>query len=300
MKKPTLVILAAGLGSRYGGLKQLEAIGPGGETIIDYSVFDAIRAGFGKVVFVIKKVMDEAFREHLLKRFDDRIETACVFQDLNDLPAGFTVPPGREKPWGTTHAVLTAENAVDAPFCVINADDFYGYDAFRQKAIFLNSQATDTRYAMVGYRLANTLSDHGTVSRGVCDVDDDGNLRTIIEHTKISRENGSIISHAHETPVTLQGNDLVSMNFWGFTPALFPLLRTAFVAFLEKNSAELTAECYLPVVINQLIQQKKVSVSVLDSEADWFGITYNEDKEAARENMLQKIRSGEYPRNLWT
>ncbi|TVQ08760.1 MAG: nucleotidyltransferase [Balneolaceae bacterium] len=300
MKKPALLILAAGLGSRYGGLKQLEAIGPGGETIIDYSVFDAIRAGFGKVVFVIKKEMDEAFREQLLNRFDDRIETECVFQDLNDLPAGFTVPPGREKPWGTTHAVLTAEKAVDTPFCVINADDFYGYDAFRQTAKFLNSQATDTRYAMVGYRLANTLSDHGTVSRGVCDVDDDGNLRTIIEHTKISRENGSIISHAHETPVILQETNLVSMNFWGFTPALFPLLRNEFVDFLKKNSGELTAECYLPVVVNQFIQQKKVSVAVLDSDADWFGITYNEDKEAARENMLQKIKSGEYPRNLWT
>ncbi|MCA1801496.1 MAG: NTP transferase domain-containing protein [Rhodothermaceae bacterium] len=303
MKKPALVILAAGLGSRYGGLKQLEAIGPGGETIIDYSVYDAMQAGYGRVVFVIKKEMEEAFRDRLLSRFEHRVETACAFQDLSDLPPGFTLPEGREKPWGTTHAVLAAEGLVDEPFSVINADDFYGSDAYRQMAAFLNTGANPPNggnsHAMVGYRLANTLSEHGTVSRGVCETDEAGSLITVVEHTKISRENGSIISHAAQPPVELKDNDLVSMNFWGFTPDLFPLLQDEFISFLQKNSGELTAECYLPVVVNRLIRQKKVSVKVLDSTADWFGITYNQDRDAARENMLRKIRSGEYPRDLW-
>lgn len=303
MKKPALVILAAGLGSRYGGLKQLEAIGPAGETIIDYSVYDAIQAGYGRVVFVIKKEMEEAFRERLLSRFEHRVETACAFQDLSDLPPGFTLPEGREKPWGTTHAVLAADGLVDEPFSVINADDFYGFDAYRQMAAFLNAGAGQpnggNRYAMVGYRLANTLSEHGTVSRGVCETDEAGSLVTVVEHTKISRENDVIISHAVQPPAELNENALVSMNFWGFTPDLFPLLRDEFITFLQQNSGELTKECYLPVVVNRLIRQNRASVLVLDTTAEWFGITYNQDRDAARENMLRKIRSGEYPRDLW-
>lgn len=301
MKKPALVILAAGLGSRYGGLKQLEAIGPGGQTIIDYSVYDAIQAGYGRVVFVIKKEMEEAFHERLLSRFEHRVETACAFQDLSDLPPGFTLPEGREKPWGTTHAVLAAEGLVDEPFSVINADDFYGFDAYRQLAAFLNASPPDggNRYAMVGYQLANTLSEHGTVSRGVCETDETGSLVTVVEHTKISRENGTIISHAAQPPAELKDNALVSMNFWGFTPDLFPLLRDEFIAFLQQNSGEMTTECYLPVVVNHLIRQNRVSVKVLDTTAEWFGITYNQDRDAARENMLLKIRSGVYPRDLW-
>lgn len=301
MKKPALVILAAGLGSRYGGLKQLEAIGPGGETIIDYSVYDAIQAGYGKVVFVIKKEMEEAFRERLLSRFEHRVETVCAFQDINDLPTGFTLPEGREKPWGTTHAVLAAEGLVDEPFSVINADDFYGFDAYRQMAAFLNASPTDggNHYAMVGYRLANTLSEHGTVSRGVCETDKTGSLVTVVEHTKISRENGTIISHTAQPPAELKDNALVSMNFWGFTPDLFSLLRDEFIAFLHQNSGELTMECYLPVVVNRLIRQNRARVLVLDTTAEWFGITYNQDRNAARENMLRKIRSGVYPRDLW-
>lgn len=297
--KPTLVILAAGMGSRFGGLKQLEAIGPNDEVIIDYSVYDAIRSGFGKAVFVIKKEMEQPFRERLLNRFEGHIETEMVFQELTDLPDGFSVPEGREKPWGTTHATLMAEPVTSTPFSVINADDFYGYEAFRDMGRFLKEKATDDHYSMIGYRLEKTLSKHGSVSRGVCDIDDNGYLNAVIERTKIARENGEIVAYDNGSKLVLQPEALVSMNIWGFTPSVFGHLRSEFIKFLEERGDEMKSECYLPVVVDTLIKRNEVKVSVLDSQAEWFGMTYKEDLEATRNTVFEKIKAGVYPEKLW-
>lgn len=299
MPKPTLVILAAGMGSRFGGLKQLEAIGPNDEVIIDYSVYDAIRSGFGKAVFVIKKEMEQPFRERLLNRFEGHIETEMVFQELTDLPDRFSVPEGREKPWGTTHATLMAEPATNTPFSVINADDFYGYEAFRDMGRFLAEKAADDHYSMIGYRLQKTLSEHGSVSRGVCDIDENGYLNTVIERTKIARENGEIVAYDNGSKLVLQPEALVSMNIWGFTPSVFGHLRSEFIKFLEERGDEMKSECYLPVVVDTLIKRNEVKVSVIDSQAEWFGMTYKEDLEATRNTVLEKIKAGVYPEKLW-
>lgn len=300
MSKPTLVILAAGMGSRFGGLKQLEAIGPNDEVIIDYSVYDAMRSGFGKAVFVIKKEMEEPFNERLLKRFKGHIETATVFQELDDLPDGYSVPEGREKPWGTTHALMMAESATDTPFSVINADDFYGYEAFRDMGKFLTGEASDDHYSMVGYRLQKTLSEHGSVSRGVCDIDENGHLNTVIERTKIARENGGIVAYDNDSKITLQPETLVSMNMWGFTPSIFGHLRNEFISFLDEKGEEQRSECYLPVVVDTLIRRNEAKVSVLDSQSEWFGMTYKEDLEATRKTIREKIKAGIYPAKLWS
>ena len=299
MSKPILVILAAGMGSRFGGLKQLESIGPNDEVIIDYSVYDAIRAGFGKAVFVIKKEMEEPFKERLLKRFEGHIETETVFQELEDLPDGYSVPEGREKPWGTTHALMMAEPATGNPFSVINADDFYGYEAFRDMGKFLTGKASVDHYSMVGYRLEKTLSDHGTVSRGVCDIDDEGYLNTVIERTKIERQNGKIVAYDEDSKITLPSDALVSMNMWGFTPSVFGHLRKEFITFLDEQGKEMRSECYLPVVVDTLIQRNEAKVSVLDSQSEWFGMTYKEDLEATRKTIREKIKTGVYPEKLW-
>jgi NDP-sugar pyrophosphorylase family protein len=297
--KPTLVILAAGMGSRFGGLKQLAPVGPNNQIIFDYSVFDALRAGFGKAIFIIKKEMEETIRELLLKRYEGSIETEIVFQELDILPDGFGVPDGREKPWGTGHALLMAEPAVSTPFCVINADDFYGYAAYRDMAAFLTQKASPEDYSMVGYRLDKTLSLHGTVSRGVCDIDADGLLKTVIERTKIDRQDGEIVAYEGDAKLVLPAETLVSMNFWGFTSSVFDYLRTGFEEFLQERGQEMKSEYLLPVVIDALVQQGKVSVSVLDSQSEWFGITYKEDLEATRTLISQMTQSGEYPEKLW-
>lgn len=297
--KPTLVILAAGMGSRFGGLKQLESIGPDNEVIIDYSVYDAIRAGFGKAVFVIKREMEQSFRDRVLNRFEGHIETETVFQVLHDLPDGFSVSEGREKPWGTTHALMMAETATDTPFTVINADDFYGFEAFRDMGEFLTQKASDNHYSMVGYRLEKTLSDHGTVSRGVCDIDENGFLNTVIERTKIERQNGKIVAYDEDSKITLPPDALVSMNMWGFTPSIFGHLRKKFITFLKKQGNELKSECYLPVVVDTLIQRGSVKVSVIDSQSEWFGMTYKKDLETTRKTIREKIKSGVYPEKLW-
>lgn len=279
---PTLLVLAAGMGSRYGGLKQLDRLGPNGETIMDYSVSYALEAGYGKVVFVIRKSMEADFREHILSKYIDRIPVEYVFQELDVLPAGFTVNPERIKPYGTAHAILVAKNAVKEPFTVINADDFYGRDAFRVMADFLRQpqDASAPQFAMVGYRLENTLSENGTVSRGVCTADEDGHLVSITEMTKIQRENGVIRNNAPDGTVTeLDGRTPVSMNFWGFTPLFFEKLDEMFCQFLAANNENPKSEFQIPTVINYFLQSGAACINILDSDAQWFGVTYQADRD---------------------
>jgi dTDP-glucose pyrophosphorylase len=300
--KPTLLILAAGMGSRYGGLKQLDAMGPSGEVVLDYSVFDAIRAGFGKVVFVIRRDFEEQFRTQIGARFGDRIQVEYAFQDLHDLPAGFSVPEGRTKPWGTAHAVLAAEAVVQEPFLMINADDFYGEDAFRKIAgDLVEPRPADgkSHYSMVGFYLKNTLSEHGSVARGVCTRGPDGRLASVTEMTKIFKTASGAENRESEPPLALTGEEVVSMNFFGFTPDIFSHLRTAFSDFLQANAGDLKAECYVPKVVDQLIQTGQAEVRVLESNDSWFGVTYPEDKADVVASIRALVAAGRYPQNLW-
>jgi len=300
--KPTLLILAAGMGSRYGGLKQLDAMGPSGEVVLDYSVFDAIRAGFGKVVFVIRRDFEEQFRTQVGARFKDTIRVDYAFQDINDLPAGFTVPEGRTKPWGTAHAVLAAEGVVHEPFLMINADDFYGRDAFAKIAADLSAPRVDdgrSHYSMVGFYLKNTLSDHGSVARGVCTRDADGMLASVTEMTKIFRTADGAENRETDPPVQLTGEEVVSMNFFGFTPEIFGQLRTAFTEFLKTNGTDLKAECYVPKEVDTLIRTGQADVKVLESNDSWFGVTYPEDKADVVASIAALVEAGAYPRSLW-
>lgn len=300
MVKPTLLILAAGLGSRYGSLKQIEPIGPSGEAIIDYSVYDAIRAGFGKVVFVIKKEIEKDFRESLLRRFENKIDISWVFQELDMLPGGFSLPANRKKPWGTAHAILMSEKEIATPFAAINADDFYGPEAFRELVITLSGKGKETDYCMIGYKLKNTLSEHGTVARGVCDIDGNGFLRSVSELTKIKRENGGIVYYENDKPFSLDEDSTVSMNMWGFTTAVFQQIKERFSSFLAENINNPAAEFYIPTLVDQLIRENAARVKVIRCNASWFGITYRDDRDAARKSILQKIENGEYPRKLWS
>jgi len=299
--KPTLLILAAGMGSRYGGLKQIDPMGPAGETLLDYSVFDALRAGFGRAVFVIRPDFEAAFRERVMARFAGRIETAIAFQTLDMLPDGFAVPPGREKPWGTTHAILCARDVVAEPFAMINADDFYGRDSFAVLGRRLATLANDSSaYCMVGFTLAGTLSDHGTVARGVCRTDDRGFLADIQELTGVGRMAGGGIRGAGKNgPVELTGAEPVSMNMWGFTPRIFPQLARDFQAFLTAHGAEHTSECYIPMSLGALVHAGHASCEVLPTTSTWFGATYAEDKAAVQASLLGLVAAGEYPPSLW-
>lgn len=297
--KPTLVILAAGMGSRYGGLKQLDEIGPNGEAIIDYSLYDAIRAGFGKVVFIIRKDFEAAFKARFDQKLKGKIDVEYVFQDLNDLPGNFKVPEGREKPWGTGHAIRAAREAVHTPFAAINADDFYGADAYAACAAFLNTQAASDWYCMVGYRLDNTLSEHGSVSRGLCLTNAEGNLVDIDELTKISSTPSGIVYEHDEQQFPLKPDDLVSMNFWGFHPSLFQHLEEGFVEFLNEKGQEQKSEFFIPMHVGDLVKAGKTKVKVLSSNASWFGVTYQEDKPLVIERVKALISKGDYPENLW-
>jgi hypothetical protein len=292
--QPTLLVMAAGMGSRYGGLKQIDAVGPNGEAIIDYSIYDALRAGFGRLVFVIRRDIEAPFREAIGGKFEKRIAVDYVFQELDKLPPGFTVPPGRTKPWGTTHAILLAGETLREPFAAINADDFYGRESFRVMADFLRAGGPD--YTMIGYTLRNTLSEHGSVSRGVCECDAAGFLRAVVELTKIEKQGRG----AHAEDRLLSGDELVSMNFWGFTPALFPQLREQFSEFLRRSGQELKSECYIPTTVNELVASGAARVKVLRTSASWFGITYKEDKPQVVASILKLVAGGEYPPKLWT
>ena len=296
--QPTLLVMAAGMGSRYGGLKQIDPVGPNGETIIDYSIYDAMRAGFGKLVFVIRKDIELPFRETVGARFERRIPVEYVFQDLDKIPAPFSVPEGRTKPWGTTQAVIAAADVIDEPFAVINADDFYGAESFHVLAQHLQSGSQD--YAMVGFILRNTLSDFGSVARGVCQVNAEGYLEGLEELTNIVRDDDSAKNTAPDGAVRkLSGDEPVSMNYWGFTPQIFAQLRSVFHRFLERNATDMKAECYVPMAVNELIAKGEARVKVLRSRDPWFGVTYREDRPRVIESIRQLIGAGTYPGALW-
>ncbi len=298
--KPTLLILAAGMGSRFGGLKQVEPIGPSGEAIIDYSIYDAIRAGFGKVVFIIRESFADAFKEKFEEKLKGKIDVDYVYQELDMLPEGFTLPEGREKPWGTAHAILVAKEIIDGPFCALNADDFYGKNAYRVMAGFLNSSEEPTEYSMVGYHLKNTLSEFGSVSRGICNIDENQNLVKIVETIKIIKDGDKVISiEEDESQTLLTGEENVSMNIWGFKPSVFETIETMFSEFLKAEMHKPKSEMYIPSVVFDMIDAKKATVKVLEADSPWFGVTYKEDKPYVVEKINALIEKGEYPKNLW-
>ena len=286
------------MGSRYGGLKQIDPVGPAGETIIDYSIFDALRAGFGKLVFVIRKDIEQQFREIVGARFEKRVAVDYVFQALEDIPPRFTVPAGRTKPWGTTQAILMTEELIHEPFAVINADDFYGAESYKVLAGHLTSGSED--YAMVGFVLRNTLSDFGTVARGVCQVSEDGYLKSIVERTSIARDgDGAKNTDANGNVTPLSGNEPVSMNYWGFTPRIYGQLREHFTKFLKENGADMKKECYIPNTVNDIILAGQGKVKVLKSNDPWFGVTYREDHSHVVASVKQLVKEGKYPEKLW-
>ena len=300
--KPTLLVLAAGMGSRYGSLKQIDPVGPSGETIIDYSIYDAIRAGFGKVVFIIRKSFEQDFKEIFISKLQPYIQVEYVFQEIDKLPVGLTVSPERTKPWGTAHAILMAKDVIHEPFAVINGDDFYGSGAFQTMADYLVSLTADeqTHYSLVGYQVGNTMSEHGTVSRGVCLPDEQGFLQSVTERTNIQYTHGGI-AYTDEAGafVFLKPETLVSMNFWGFTPEYFKQTEPMFSDFVKANSDSLKAEFYIPTAIDALINGSMAKVKVLKSNARWFGVTYKEDKPVVIEKLAQLIKMGIYPAQLW-
>lgn len=301
MVKPTLLVLAAGMGSRYGSLKQMDGVGPNNEAIIDYSVYDAIRAGFGKVVFVIRHSFEKEFREVFsAERFGGRIAVEFVFQELDYLPEGASVPEGRVKPWGTNHAVMMAADAVHEPFAVINADDFYGRDGFRVLGQWLSKADGQNRYCMVGYRMGNTLSESGTVARGICRTDANNYLTGVVERTDIARVDGRITFTGDDgQPTTTDDNTPVSMNMWGFTPDYFRYSEEYFKEFLRANIDNPKAEYYIPLMVNKLITEGTATVEVLDTTAKWFGVTYAADRQGVVDKIRALVDAGEYPAKLF-
>ncbi len=303
MTQPTLLILAAGMGSRYGSLKQMDGVGPNNEAILDYSVYDAIRAGFGKVVFVIRHSFEKDFTAVFNEeRFGGRIKVEYVFQELDSLPEGFSVPEGREKPWGTNHALMMAAKAIKEPFAVINADDFYGAEAYKVIGEYLsNLDGVENSYCMVAYELCKTLSENGTVSRGVCEVNEHGDLVAMVERTKIERmPNGGVVFHEEgQEDMPLAENTPVSMNFFGFTPDYFTHSESYFEGFLNDNKENLKAEFFIPLMVNELVSTGVSTLKVLHSSAQWFGVTYQADRPELVASIESLIEKGIYPRNLW-
>lgn len=302
--KPTLLLLAAGMGSRYGGLKQLDGLGPNGETIMDYSIYDAIKAGFGKIVFVIRKDFEDEFRKKILSKYEGHIPAELCFQSLDNLPEGFSVPEGRVKPWGTNHAVMMAKDVIKEPFCVINCDDFYNRDSFMVIGKFLAElpEESTNKYAMVGFRVGNTLSENGSVARGICSKDADENLTTVVERTEIMRVDGPVCYKDEDGKwVAVEDNTPVSMNMWGFTPDYFEHSEAYFKEFLsdEKNIQNLKAEFFIPLMVNKLINEGTSSVKVLDTTSKWFGVTYAADREATVNRIAQLVAEGVYPNKLF-
>ncbi|MDR1524325.1 MAG: nucleotidyltransferase [Tannerella sp.] len=299
--KPTLFVLAAGMGSRYGGLKQLDGLGPNGETIMDYSVFDAIRGGFGKVVFVIRKDFEADFRAKILSKYENHIPVEVVFQSPDKLPSGFICPPERTKPWGTNHAVLMGKGVINEPFAVINADDFYGRNSY----VVLGKELSNTfgkknEYCMVGFRVGNTLSESGSVARGVCETDENGYLTTVVERTAIERIDGNIqFIDENGQKVVLNENTPVSMNMWGFTPDYFDCSEAYFREFLKDNIQDLKSEYFIPLMVNELVTGKMATVKVLDTASKWFGVTYSNDRQGVVDKIRELVDKGEYPEKLF-
>ncbi len=287
--------------SRYGGLKQLDGVGPNGETIMDYSIFDAVNAGFGKLVFVIRQSFEKDFKEKIVEKYEKKIPVELVFQELDKLPQGFTLPPDRVKPWGTNHAVMMGKDVIREPFAVINADDFYGRESFKILADYLKTlEKTENKYCMIGYRIGNTLSESGTVARGVCETDKEGNLTGVVERTQVKRIDG-IVSYRDENEnwIAIDDNTPVSMNMWGFTPDYFNHSDDYFVHFLEENAENIKAEYFIPLLVNHLIVNGVSSVKVLDTPSRWFGVTYAEDRPGVVMKLRQLADDGVYPSPLW-
>ncbi|MEI6435038.1 MAG: sugar phosphate nucleotidyltransferase [Bacteroidota bacterium] len=300
--KPTLLILAAGIGSRYGGLKQLDQIGPSGETIIDYSIYDAMSAGFDKIIFIIKEAIEEDFKEAFVERLKDKVNIDYVFQETWMVPEGIEIPDNRSKPWGTGHAVMMADGKINGPFAVINGDDFYGRGAFQTLADYYNNWSPDRAndYCMVGYRLTNTLSEFGAVSRGVCETNADAFLVDVVERTHIERSSAGIVYKNDQGKfVVIEDNTIVSMNFWGFTPSFFGYLKSGFEEFILKNGGDLKSEFYIPSMVNSLIKSQQASVKILNCDEQWFGMTYKEDRLHVIKSIRALIQKGIYPENLW-
>ena len=296
--KPTLVILAAGMASRYGSMKQVQSFGPGGETIMDYSIYDAIRAGFGKVVFIIRAQYAAQFQSIFEPKLKGLIETEYIFQELDSFTNGYSFPTDRSKPWGTAHAVLCAKEVVKEPFAVINADDFYGRNAFEQAVRFLQTGCDTRTFGIVGYDLAATLSEHGTVNRGVCQLNEEGDLASITERINIARVNGKIACQDGLTPETLSEDTKVSMNFWCFATSFFDRTATQFANFLNESGQELKSEFFIPLVADQFIQEGG-KIKVVPTQSSWFGVTYKEDAPFVQQSLENLINAGEYPSKLW-
>ena len=297
--KPTLMILAAGMASRYGSMKQTEGFGPHGETIMDYSIYDAIRAGFGKVVFIIRKDFAENFKATFDPKLKGKIETEYVFQEMDSFTEGFTIPSERSKPWGTAHAVLCAKDVVNEPFAVINADDFYGRNAFEKAFEFLTNECDEKTYSLIGYELNKTLSEHGTVSRGVCDVDDKGNLVSITERTKIYKEGNEIVFEDNGEKKKVSFDSKVSMNFWCFHSSVFELTEKLFHQFLTDHINEPKSEFFIPIVADHFIKEEGGIIKVISTSSQWFGVTYKEDAPVVAKSLNQLIDKGDYPQSLW-
>ncbi|MFW5789192.1 MAG: nucleotidyltransferase family protein [Spirochaetota bacterium] len=299
--RTTLVLLAAGMGSRYGGVKQIDGVGPNGEAIIDYSIYDALHVGFTDLCFVVRAEIEDAVREFFAGKFPDSIRVSYAVQSLDDLPDGLSVPAERSKPWGTAHAVYAARHAVNTPFAVVNADDFYGRDAYKTIHAYLSALANDeTDYAMVGYQLEDTLSEHGTVSRGICEKDADGFLASIEEHTKIEQTGSRIVDTLDDgSTVELQPDDIASMNMFGFTPAVFPQIDDELGRFVRERGDDPKAEFYIPTLMTRLIETDRAQMRVLSTKAKWFGMTYREDKPKVQARVREYVESGVYPKKLW-
>ena len=298
--KPTLLILAAGMGSRYGGIKQMDSFGPNGETIIDYSIYDAIKAGFGKVVFIIRQSFAEDFKKLFEAKLKGKIQTEYVMQEMDSYTEGFISATERTKPWGTAHAVLCAKEVIHEPFAVINADDFYGRDAFEKAATFLNGEVSPKKYCIIGYQLSKTISENGTVSRGVCEVDASGDLININERTKIFPEDGKIVYTENALNVPLPPETPVSMNFWGFHPDVFEYIQKLFHGFLRENAENIKAEFFIPIIADSYIHEGRGTIQVIPTSAQWFGVTYKEDAPGVKESINKLINNGVYPSPLFS
>jgi NDP-sugar pyrophosphorylase family protein len=297
--KPSLLILAAGMASRYGGMKQIEEFGPDGETIMDYSIYDAIRAGFGKIVFVIREEFAPQFKAIFDPKLRGKIEVEYVYQHLDSYLNGFIRPIGRTKPWGTAHAVLCAEKVIKEPFAVINADDFYGFDAFVKAFDFLSNQCSEKNYAIIAYQLGQTLSDHGTVNRGVCSINASGDLIDVRERLNIKRVDGRVVADDDSMPQFLEMDTMVSMNFWCFDVSVFDQIKTLFEEFLYEQGNELKSEFFIPLVADQFVKRSGGRVEAIGTTAIWFGVTYKDDAPSVKKNIDKLVHSNEYPVGLW-
>ena len=298
--KPSLLVLAAGMGSRYGGDKQLDKVGPAGQTIIDYSIFDAVRAGFGKIVFVIRHDIEEQFKSSFMKPLQGKVNIDYVFQDIDNLPEGYNPSPERSKPWGTSHAILVSRSKIKEPFGVINSDDYYGVDSFKILYDFLINDKDDNNYCIVGYKMVNTLSDHGHVNRGVCNVDGNGNLLHIVETRKIEKRDDGIFAPSEKgREIEFEEDEIISMNLFGFKPSCFNLLEKEFINFLERSAGDPKAELDIPTSLDVYVKKNEINVRVLMTEERWFGVTYREDRPFVVSSLQEKVDRGIYPEKLW-